>query len=66
MNVEQLQEELGDWTPEMRVTVHGDGDILSFEPDGHGGLRILCGDLDQPVDVDKHFYAEVEPGGDED
>lgn len=52
MNVEELSEELGNWDRGIRVTIEGDGDILSFEPDGHGGLLILCGDDERERDYD--------------
>ena len=62
MNIEQLTTELGEWNRDMRVTVDGDGDILRLEPDGHGGLLLVCGDTDEPGGHDRHFYEEVEQG----
>lgn len=42
--VSEIIDVLSDWEQHQRVTVEGDGVILVLEPDGHGGLRLVCGE----------------------
>lgn len=44
MIVSELIEQLTEWDQFGRVSTEGEGDILFFESDDHGGLLIICGE----------------------